>query len=171
MGLVQRETLVVFYIRMPRETERHQRKGRRAQEFPDSKPAVDNERRRKGKQQASSSAPTGKGQTDDKRSKSPEARSATRAKIPCLWVARCRKSSCDYRNPPVCRNYKSGNRCIHGNDCLYRNADGEEKPSKRSKSESTQGAVAILKEKRSNVVYLKIQIQRSLFCGNLGKRD
>ena len=33
------------------------------------KPAVDNERRRKGKGQASSSVPTGTGQTDDKRSK------------------------------------------------------------------------------------------------------
>ena len=57
------------------------------------KPAVDNERRRKVKEQASSSVPTGKGQTDDKRSKSLEARPATRAKIPCLWSARCRKSS------------------------------------------------------------------------------
>ena len=53
------------------------------------KPAVDNERRRKGKEQASFSVPTGKGQTDDKRSKSLEARPATRAKIPCLWGARC----------------------------------------------------------------------------------
>ena len=43
---------------------------------------------------------------------------------------------------------------------------------RRSKSESTQGAVAILKEKkRSKVVYLTIQRQRSLFCGKLGKRD
>ena len=42
----------------------------------------------------------------------------------------------------MCRNYKSGNRCIHGNNCLYRHADGEEKPCKRSKSESTQGAGA-----------------------------
>ena len=49
------------------------------------KPAVDNERRRKGKLQASSSVPTGKRQTDDKRSKSLEARPATRAQIPCLW--------------------------------------------------------------------------------------
>ena len=56
--------------------------------------------------------------------------------------ARCRKSSCAYRHPPVCRNYKSGN------SCLYRHADGEEKPSKRSKSESTPGAVAILKGKK-----------------------
>ena len=52
-----------------------------------------NERRRKGKGQASSSVPTGKGRTDDKRSKSLEARPATRAKIPCLREARCRKSS------------------------------------------------------------------------------
>ena len=49
------------------------------------KPAVDNERSWNGKEQASSSAPTGKGQTDDKRSKSLEARPATRAKIPCPW--------------------------------------------------------------------------------------
>ena len=42
------------------------------------KPAVDNERRRKGKGQASSYVPMGKGQTDE-RSKSLEARPATRA--------------------------------------------------------------------------------------------
>ena len=41
------------------------------------KPAVDNERRRKGKEQASSSVPTGNGKTDDKRSKSLDARPAT----------------------------------------------------------------------------------------------
>ena len=50
--------------------------------------------------------------------------------------------------PPICRNYKSGNGCIHGHRCLYRHADGEEKPSKRSKKEGTQGAVAILKENK-----------------------
>ena len=49
------------------------------------KPAVDNERRRKGKAQASSSVRTGKGQTDDKRSTSLDARLATGAKVPCLW--------------------------------------------------------------------------------------
>ena len=43
-------------------------------------PAVDNERRRKGKGQSSSSVPMGKGRTDDKRSKTPEARPATRGK-------------------------------------------------------------------------------------------
>ena len=32
VGLVKNGTLVVFYIRMPRETERHQRKERRTQE-------------------------------------------------------------------------------------------------------------------------------------------
>ena len=112
------------------------------------KPIVDDERRRKGKRQASSSVPTGKGQTDDKRSKSLEARPATGAKILCFWGARCRKSSCDGRHPPVCRNYKYVNRCIHGNNCLYRHADGEEKPSKRSKSESTQRTISIPKEKK-----------------------
>ena len=47
----------------------------------------------------------------------------------------------------MCRNYKSESRWIYGSNCLFRHADGEEKPSKRSKKESTQGAVAILKQK------------------------
>ena len=42
----------------------------------------------------------------------------------------------------MCCSNTFGNRCIHGNNCLYRHADGEEKPSKRS--ESTEGAVAIV---------------------------
>ena len=120
---------------------------------------VGNERRRKGKDQASTSVPTGKGQTDVKSSTSLEASLATRAKIPCLWVARCKRSSCDFRHPLVCRDYKSGKRCICGSNCLYRHADGEERPSKKSKKESPQGAVAILKEKTSKVVYLKIQVK------------
>ena len=52
------------------------------------KPVVNNEQRRKGKGQASSSVPTGKGQTDVKSSTSLEASPATRAKIPCLWGVR-----------------------------------------------------------------------------------
>ena len=94
-------------------------------------------------------------------------------KILCLWEReRCRNSSCDFQHPPVCRDYKSGNRCTYGNCYLYRHAHGEEKPSKKSTRESTQGAVAILRQKKeSKVVHLKIQIQRSLFCGKLGKRD
>ena len=135
------------FIRMPRETERHQPKERRTQEYLASDQPLINERKRKGKEQASSSVPTGQGQTDDKRSKSLEP-DLTGVKIPCQWGARCGKSSCDYRHPPVCRNYKSGNRCIRGNNCLYRHADDVETPSKRSKCESTQGAVAILKENK-----------------------
>ena len=62
--------------------------------------------------------------------------------------ARSKRPSCDFRHPPVCRDDKSGNRCVHGNNCLYRHGDGEEKPSKKSKKESTQGAVAILRQKQ-----------------------
>ena len=90
-----------------------------------------------------------KEQTDVKSSRSQEANPATRAQVPCLWRAKCKRLSCDYRHPPVCHNYKSGHRCIHGQRCLRRHADGEEKPSKRSKRESTQGAVAILRQKKS----------------------
>ena len=62
--------------------------------------------------------------------------------------ARCERSSCDFRHPPVCRDYKSANRCIYGNNCIYRHADGEEKPSRKSKKESTQGAVANLRHRK-----------------------
>ena len=50
------------------------------------KPAVDNERRRKGKGQASSSVPTGKRQTDDRRPKSLKASPGTKAKKKSLSV-------------------------------------------------------------------------------------
>ena len=118
------------------------------------KPVVNNERRRKGQEHASSSVPTVKGQTDDKRSTSPEASPATGAE-----------------SPPVCRGYKSGNRCIHGNNCLYRHADGEEKPSKRSKSESTQEAVAILKEKKVQGCVSQNSDPKKSILRNTGKRD
>ena len=131
----------------------------RSEEHRIIQPQTSREQRAKEKneEQASSSVPTGLGQTDDKRSTSPEARLATGAQIPCLWGARCRTSSCDYRHPPVCRNHKSGNRCIHGNTCLYRHADGEEKPSMKSKKESTQGAVAILKKKGSRLCISRLR--------------
>ena len=52
MGLVRKGTLVVFNIRMLRETERHQRKERRTQEYPVSnQPLITSEGKEvKGKQ-------------------------------------------------------------------------------------------------------------------------
>ena len=44
-----------------------------------------------------------------------------------------------------------------GKNCLYRHADGEEKPSKRSKTEKTQGAVAILKGKSGPGLFSKFR--------------
>ena len=145
MGLVQKGTLVVFYIRMPRETERHQRRERRTQEYPASnQPLIAGEGEKvKGKHPLLYR----REKDDDKRSNIPYPHLLLELKFLGHGVQRCRKSSCVYRHPQVCRNYKSGNRCIHGNNCLYRHAEGENKPSKRSKSESTQGAVPILKEK------------------------
>ena len=85
MGLVQKGTLVVF--------PHSQASGNReitAEEVRNAKgsglkPAVNNEQRRKGKEQECSSVPTGKGQTDVKSSTSLEASPATGAEIPCLW--------------------------------------------------------------------------------------
>ena len=108
------------------------------------KPA--NEQVRKGNKQTSSSLPMVKAQTDVTSSTSLEASPATGAKISCAWGAKCKRSSCDIRHPPVCRHYKSESQCIYGNHCLFRHADAEETPSKRSKREGTQEAVAILKE-------------------------
>ena len=81
--------------------------------------------RRSRLERASYSVPKVKEQTDVKSSKSLEASPATGAEILCLWWAKCKRSSCDYRHPPVCRGYKSGNRCIYGHRCLFRHADGE----------------------------------------------
>ena len=89
-----------------------------------------------------------KAQTDVTSSTSLESSPATRAKNSCAWRAKWKISSCDFRHPPVCRNYKSESRCIYGSNCLFRHADSEEKPRKRSKKESTQGAVAILKHRK-----------------------
>ena len=52
MGLVQKETLVVFYIRMPRDTEETSAEEVKNTGVSSVKPAVDNERRRKGEGQA-----------------------------------------------------------------------------------------------------------------------
>ena len=135
-------------------------------------PAVNNLQRRKGKEQASSSVPTGKGQTDVKSSTSPEASPATRAKILCLWEQDVKDRHVIFDILPcvVITSRETGAfvaivACI---DMLMVRSN----LSARSRKECTQGAVAILREKkRSKVVYLKIQIQRSLFCGKLGKRQ
>ena len=86
-----------------------------------------------------------------KSSTSLEASPANGAHIPCLWGQ-------DVENRRViidilpCGDYKSGKRCIYGNCCLYRHAGGEEKPSKKWKKESTQGAVATLRQKNQGCV-------------------
>ena len=98
-------------------------------------------------EQASSSVPNVKEQTDVKSSNSPEASPATRAEIPCLWEARCKRSTCNYRHHPVCHGYKSGNRCIYGHCCLRRHADGERKPSARSKISYSRISYCSEKEK------------------------
>ena len=110
------------------------------------KPA--NERVKEGNEQTPFCVPKVRARTDVKSSTNVEARPATRARIPYAWRAICKISSCDFRHPPVCRNYKSEKRWIYGSNCLFRHADGEEKLRKRSKKESTHGAVAILKHRK-----------------------
>ena len=71
-------------------------------------------------------------------------------------------SSCDYRHHPVCRGYKSGNRCIHGYRCLYRQADSKSNLSARLRREYSRNS-CYSEKKMSKVVYLKAQIQWLLF--------
>ena len=49
-------------------------------------------------------------------------------------------------HPPVCQNYKSENRCIHGDKCHFRHVEAERKPSKKTKKGGVKRSVAILKE-------------------------
>ena len=86
--------------------------------------ATGNRELKKKIEQASCSVPKVTEQTDVQSSNGRGASAEIRARIPCLCGAKCKRSSCD-RHPPVCRNYKSGNRCIHGNNCLYRHDDGD----------------------------------------------
>ena len=86
--------------------------------------------RRSHLEQASSSVPKVKEQTDVKSSNSQ-----------LSMVGKMKISSSDCRHHPVCRGYRSGNRCICGIRCLHRHAEG-------ASARGTQGAVAILRDKR-----------------------
>ena len=93
MGLAQEENLVVF-LHSPdkgnREMSREEVENARGSGL---KPAVGNrEHGGKDKEQASSSVPNVKAQTDVKSSTSLEANPAARAKIPFMWRARCTRS-------------------------------------------------------------------------------
>ena len=102
-------------------------------------------------EQAHSSVPRVKKQTDENLY-SLKSSPPTKAKNPLSVEGKMKKSSCDYRHHPVCRGYKSGNRCVHGYRCLCRQADGERKPSARSRKEGTQASVAILERKKKRCV-------------------
>ena len=149
MGLVQKGNVVVFYIRVPQETERHQRKEQRTQEYlASNQPLITSEGEKvKSKHPFLYRREKDRRTTNARKVQRPD----LRLELKFLVYG---EQDVDNRHPPVCRDYKSGNRCIYGSNCLYRHADGEEKPSKKSKKESTQGAVA--KKKRSKVVYLEI---------------
>ena len=172
MGLVQKETLVVFHIRVPRETEIHQRKKSRTQENLASNQSRIMSEGGTVKSKYPLFCTDEKRQTDDKRSTSPEASPATRAKIPCLWVldAKDRRLIIDTLPYVVITSLETGASvatiaCI---DMLMVRRDP-----------AGGRRVRVLKEqllfskntKRSKVVFLKNQFQRSLFFRKLCKRD
>ena len=121
LGLVQEETLVAFYTRMPRETVR----------------TTWNEVEIRKKFSSGSKHRLQyrkwKTQTDEKAWTVWRPALWLKLKITCLWWARWKISSCDYRHHPVCRGYKSGNRCIHGYRCPCRQADGKSATSARGR--------------------------------------
>ena len=112
------------------------------------RPALGNrEHGRKDKEQASSSGPKVREQTKNAQEVK---RQVLRLELKFFAYgeggeARCKESSCGHLQPPVCYKYKFGNGCIYGHRCQYRH---EEKPSKRSSKESTQKAVAILRQNK-----------------------
>ena len=80
-------------------------------------------------------------------------------KIPDLLRTRWKRSSCDSRHHPVCRGYKSWNRCIHGYRCLFRHADGNEKPSARSRRRYSR--ISCCSERNKKLSRLRISRLRS----------
>ena len=92
-------------------------------------------------------------------------------KIPCLWWARWKRSSCNCRHHPVCRGFKSRNRCIYGVANLWR-ADGEKKPQREvEKRRCSRSSCFSEGKKKSEVVHLTTQIQWILLCGKLENWD
>ena len=79
--------------------------------------------------------------------------------------ARCKTSSCDYRHPPVCRNYKSGNSCIIGNTCRRNPARGRKVRVLKEQLRDSE------RKKGLRLCISKFSAKRSLLCGKLGKRD
>ena len=134
LGLVQEETLVVFYARMPRDTVR----------------TTWNEVEIRKKFSSRSKHPLQyrkwKTQTDEKSLNSLKASPVTEAENSLSVVGKMEISSCDYRHHPVCRGYKSGNVFVHGYRCLCPQADGKSNLSARSKIRYSRIS-CILKEK------------------------
>ena len=65
----------------------------------------------------------------------------------------------------------SWNRCIHGYRCLYRRAEGEQKPQREVETRRYSRISCYSENKTSKVVYLKSRIQWILFCGKLKNWD
>ena len=104
--------------------------------------------RRKGR--SSSPAPNSKAKTDDgenspQKTGREESSSDQRSKFPCRYkIAKTR--SCRFWHPPVCQNYMSDTRCIHGDKCRFRHVQADGQPSGKSKKDGAKGSVSLLKE-------------------------
>ena len=155
LGLLQEETLAVFYIRMLRETVRQ-----RGKKMEDA--------RKSRLEQASSSVPKVKKQTDVKGLYSLKASPATKAEN-SLSVAGKMKNVVVRLSTSSRVSWWQVWKQMHS--WLFRHADGERKPSARSIRRYSRKSCYYQKKKRSKVVYLKIQIQWILSCGKLENWD
>ena len=170
MGLVQKETLVVFYVRVPRETERHQRKKWRTQTYLASdQPWITIEggkvkskhpllyRREKDRltTNATSQRPDlrlelkflvyGEQDVEDRR--------VIFDILPCVVITSLEPDASMARIA-----------CI---DMLMVRRN----PARGRRVRVLKERLRFWQQKRSKVVFLTIQIQRSLSCGKLGRRD
>ena len=84
------------------------------------------------------------------RTRSPRGRSPSgkMARLPCKDYLKgtCANSFCEKWHPPVCLFYKSEKCCRFGEKCSYAHRQVDEQPSKRSKKNDDQSAVAMLKK-------------------------
>ena len=126
------------------------------------------------KKQSSSPAPKSKAKNDVHTSNSRVESPAKRITISCRFGARCKCTSCNFWHPPMGHHYKTESGCKYVRNCQFRQSDAEEAPSTKSRKESAEGSVALLREKSPNWLCFfffseswRIEIER--FSGTQGK--
>ena len=156
---------------MPRETERHQRNERRTHEFPaSSQPLITSDGEKvKSKHPLLYRREKDRLTTNARKVRRPSLRLELKFLVYCRQDVESRRVIIGILPCIVSTSLEAGASMwiIAFIDMLIVRRN----PANRRKVRVVKEQLRFWKRERSKVVYLKIQIQRSLFCGKLGKRD